>query len=106
MYTNLDLTTRAQIRQGTSWGIAVGILLIILGIVGIALPFATAIALSLLFGWLFILEALPNSFMQSSPDGQGHSSGNCCWVCFIYWVEFLCCSLRHRRPHSQFDFGH
>ncbi len=55
MYTNLDLTTRAQIRQGTSWGIAVGILLIILGIVGIALPFATAIALSLLFGWLFIL---------------------------------------------------
>jgi uncharacterized membrane protein HdeD (DUF308 family) len=55
MYTELDPTTRQQIRQGAGWGIAVGILLIVLGIVAIALPFATAIALSILFGWLFIL---------------------------------------------------
>ncbi len=58
MYTNLDPTIRQEIRQGAGWGIAVGILLIILGIVAIALPFATAIALSLLFGWIFILGAI------------------------------------------------
>ena len=55
---NLDSTTRQQIRQGTGWGIALGILLIVLGIAAIALPFATAIALSLLFGWLFILGGI------------------------------------------------
>jgi uncharacterized membrane protein HdeD (DUF308 family) len=58
MYTNLEPITRAEIRKGAGWGIAVGILLILLGIVAIALPFATAIALGLLFGWLFILGAI------------------------------------------------
>lgn len=58
MYTNLEPITRAEIRKGAGWGIAVGILLIVLGIVAIALPFATAIALGLLFGWLFILGAI------------------------------------------------
>lgn len=58
MYTDLEPTLRQDIRQGTAWGIAVGVLLIILGIVAIALPFATAIALSLLFGWLFILGGI------------------------------------------------
>jgi uncharacterized membrane protein HdeD (DUF308 family) len=58
MYTDLDPTSRQEIRQGAGWGIAVGVLLIILGIVAIALPFATAIALSLLFGWLFILGGI------------------------------------------------
>lgn len=58
MYTDLDLTTRKQIRQGAGWGIALGIVLIISGILAIALPLATAIALSLLFGWLFILGGI------------------------------------------------
>lgn len=58
MYTDLEPITRQEIRQGAGWGIAVGVLLIILGIIAIALPLATAIALSLLFGWLFILGGI------------------------------------------------
>jgi uncharacterized membrane protein HdeD (DUF308 family) len=58
MYMNLDPNTRQEIRQGAGWGIAVGVLLIILGIVAIALPFATAISLGLLLGWLFILGGI------------------------------------------------
>jgi len=55
---NLDPSTRQEIRQGAGWGIAVGVLLIILGIVAIALLFATAISLGLLLGWLFILGGI------------------------------------------------
>lgn len=44
MYTELEPITRQEIRKGAGWGITVGILLIILGIVAITLPFATAIA--------------------------------------------------------------
>lgn len=58
MSTELELATRQDIRQAAGWGIAVGVLLIILGIVAIALPFATVIALSLLFGWLFMLGGI------------------------------------------------
>jgi uncharacterized membrane protein HdeD (DUF308 family) len=58
MYNEIEPTTRQDIRQAAGWGIAVGVLLIVLGIVAIALPFATAIALGLLFGWLFILGGI------------------------------------------------
>jgi uncharacterized membrane protein HdeD (DUF308 family) len=57
MDNNLDPTLRQEIRQSAGWGIAVGVLLTILGR-AIALPFATAIALVLPFGWLFMLAGI------------------------------------------------
>ncbi|WP_019504128.1 HdeD family acid-resistance protein [Pleurocapsa sp. PCC 7319] len=56
--THPDLKTRKEIRQKAGWGIALGIVLIILGSLAIALPLATAITFSLLFGWLFIFGAI------------------------------------------------
>jgi uncharacterized membrane protein HdeD (DUF308 family) len=58
MSTELELATLREIRQAAGWGTALGVVLMVLGIVAIALPFATAIALSLLFGWLFILGGI------------------------------------------------
>jgi uncharacterized membrane protein HdeD (DUF308 family) len=58
MYENTDSTTLQKLRQGTGWGIAIGIVLIILGILALVLPFAATIAASLMFGWLFILAGV------------------------------------------------
>ena len=72
MYMDLDPETRQQIRQGTAWGIALGILLIILGIIAIAVPLITAIALSLLFGWLFIFGGIAQivyAFLSRAAGG-------------------------------------
>lgn len=55
---NSDSTMQQQLRQSTGWGMAIGIMLIILGIVAIALPFAATIAGSILFGWLFIIAGI------------------------------------------------
>ena len=58
MYTNQNPALLKRTRQATGWGIAIGILLIVLGILAIALPMAATLAGSLLFGWLFVLAGI------------------------------------------------
>jgi len=45
---------RQQVHSSAGWGIAIGIVLMILGIVAVARPFYATIASTLVFGWLFI----------------------------------------------------
>lgn len=58
MSTDLDPSLREEIHKGTGWGIAVGIWLVILGMIAIAVPLAMAIAIGLLLGWLFLLGGI------------------------------------------------
>ena len=58
MPTKPDSSLQQELHKAAGWGIAVGTLLAILGIVAIAVPLATAIAIGLLFGWLFILGGI------------------------------------------------
>ena len=53
-----DSTMTQTIRKATGWGIAVGILLIILGFLAIVMPLAATLAASLMFGWLFIVAGI------------------------------------------------
>ena len=64
-----------ELHKAAGWGIAVGTLLAILGIVAIAVPLATAIAIGLLFGWLFILGGI----IQMSYAFLTRSSGAFIW---------------------------
>ena len=58
MSTRPDSSLQQELHKAAGWGIAVGTLLAILGIVAIAVPLATAIAIGMLFGWLFILGGI------------------------------------------------
>lgn len=47
-----------EIHRAAGWGMFFGFVLAVLGIVAIAAPFATAITVGVLFGWLFILGGI------------------------------------------------
>ena len=53
-----DSPIRHKLQQITGWGIGVGILLIILGIIAIVFPLIVTVSTSLLFGWLFVMAGL------------------------------------------------
>jgi len=107
MYNNLEPTIRQEIRQGAGWGIAVGVLLIILGIVAIALPFATAIALSLLFGWLFILGAIAQIIYAFASRRARSFIWNIVAGCVLPDWRHICAALPwYHRPDPQFNSGH
>jgi uncharacterized membrane protein HdeD (DUF308 family) len=50
--------TNRELRQSTAWAIALGVLLIVLGIIAIAAPFFASIATGLFFGWLLIIGGI------------------------------------------------
>ena len=75
MSTKPDSSLQQELHKAAGWGIAVGTLLAILGIVAIAVPLATAIAIGLLFGWLFILGGI----IQISYAFLTRSSGAFLW---------------------------
>ena len=84
MSTKPDSSLQQELHKAAGWGIAVGILLAILGIVAIAVPLATAIAIGLLFGWLFILGGV----IQMSYAFLTRSSGAFIWK-FVLGVFYL-----------------
>ena len=93
MSTKPDSSLQQELHKAAGWGIAVGTLLAILGIVAIAVPLATAIAIGLLFGWLFILGGIIQMSYAFLTRSSGRLYGSCCWACFICWVGFQCCLL-------------
>lgn len=46
------------VRKSWGWFLALGILLIVLGMLAIGLPLATAVAVDLLVGWLLVISAV------------------------------------------------
>jgi uncharacterized membrane protein HdeD (DUF308 family) len=49
-----DPETQKVLRKGTTWGVVLGVLIALLGVLAIALPLVATLAVTLLFGWLFI----------------------------------------------------
>lgn len=60
-----------QIRVSASWGIALGIILIVLGIVALARPFYATIASTFVFGWLFIFAGIAKIVYSFISRGEG-----------------------------------
>jgi uncharacterized membrane protein HdeD (DUF308 family) len=54
----MEPETGREIRQSTAWSIALGIFLIILGLIAIAAPFFASVAVGLFFGWLLIIGGI------------------------------------------------
>ncbi|MBE9008672.1 HdeD family acid-resistance protein [Pseudanabaenaceae cyanobacterium LEGE 13415] len=50
--------TTQQTKPSGGWGIAAGIILVILGLIAFARPFYATIATTLAFGWLFIIAGI------------------------------------------------
>lgn len=66
-----DTITRQQIRTHSGWGIAIGIILLILGIVAIARPLYATIASALVFGWVFLIAGIAQSIYAFRSYGIG-----------------------------------
>ncbi|MDX2240881.1 MAG: DUF308 domain-containing protein [Leptolyngbyaceae cyanobacterium bins.302] len=49
---------KSQVRKGAGWGIAIGMILLVLGIVAIARPLYATIASAIVFGWLFVIAGV------------------------------------------------
>ena len=84
MSTQPDSSFQQELHKAAGWGIAVGTLLAILGIVAIAVPLTTAIAIGLLFGWLFILGGI----IQMSYAFLTRASGAFMWK-FVLGMFYL-----------------
>lgn len=60
-----------QVRTSSGWGVAIGIILLILGFVAIARPLYATIASTLVFGWLFIAAGVAQSIFAVRSQGVG-----------------------------------
>jgi uncharacterized membrane protein HdeD (DUF308 family) len=63
----------AQVQTNTGWGIAIGIILMILGVVAIARPLYATIASTLVFGWLFIVAGIVQIIYAFRSQGIGQT---------------------------------
>jgi len=74
---NLDV-----IQQNWGWLLALGILMIVLGVVAIAVPLMAALAIELLLGWLLVIGGIGQGIHAfSSREGKG------------FWLELLLAAL-------------
>ncbi len=48
----------SELRQGFGWGLALGIMMMILGIIAIAEPFFVTLAATFMFGWVLVLNGI------------------------------------------------
>lgn len=48
----------AEVAENRSWFIALGVLLIILGVIAIGAPYVTTIAVKIVLGWLFLIGGI------------------------------------------------
>jgi uncharacterized membrane protein HdeD (DUF308 family) len=69
---SIDRDLEAQARRNAGWGIVVGIIMVVLGIVAIARPLYATVASTVVFGWLFISAGvLQLLYAMRSPDIRG-----------------------------------
>lgn len=59
------------LRQNRGWLIALGIIMILLGLLAIALPFATTLAVAILLGWIFIIAGIIQIIHAFKSRGWG-----------------------------------
>jgi uncharacterized membrane protein HdeD (DUF308 family) len=73
------MNSQDQLRKESGWAIALGIFMIILGIIAIASPFFTTLAAELLLGWLFVLGSVVQLFYAFQQERDGRS----------FWLKLL-----------------
>lgn len=69
----MEAQDRREIRQRAGWSIAVGILMVVLGIIAIAAPLFASVAVGLFLGWLFIVGGV---FQAIDAFQHHHSRGS------------------------------
>lgn len=67
--TNSEM--RQQLRSSAGWGIAIGVVLLILGLIAIARPLYATIASTIVFGWLFIVAGIAQVIYAFRSYGNG-----------------------------------
>ena len=65
------METAGVLKKSSGWAIAWSILLIALGVIAIAVPFAAAVAVTALVGWLLIFGGIFHFVMAFSTRGAG-----------------------------------
>ena len=61
-----------QVRVNPAWGIGIGILMIVLGMIAIARPFFASIASALVFGWIFMIAGIVQITYAFGSRKDGH----------------------------------
>ncbi len=60
-----------DVKQTLGWSIALGVILIILGVCAIASPYATSLAVNIFVGWLFIFSGISQLIYAFQSRGFG-----------------------------------
>jgi len=68
--TDPDINDQVQVNP--AWGIGIGILIIVLGIIAIARPLFASIASTLVFGWIFIIAGIVQMTYALHSRRDGH----------------------------------
>ena len=67
-----DLEISAQLQVNPAWGIGIGILMIVLGVIAIAKPFFALFVSALLFSFIFIIASIVQSVSARLKRRDGH----------------------------------
>ncbi|WP_346289783.1 HdeD family acid-resistance protein [Sphaerothrix gracilis] len=72
MYSSTDPSDRLELLKGSRWGVILGIVMIVLGVIAIALPAVASLAATFIFGWLILLSGIAQAIyaFQSRRAGQ------------------------------------
>ena len=81
--TEYDDTDEEVISSG--WMTAIAIVMIVLGLIAIAFPFFTAIASTVLFGWIFIFAGIA----QIAYAFQSRDAGKIVWKMILGFLYLL-----------------
>ncbi len=74
-----------QVQVNPAWGIGIGILMIVLGVIATTRPFFASIASALVFGWIFIIAGI----VQIAHAFQSHRDGHIAWKLIISVLYLL-----------------
>jgi len=84
---------KAAIQENRGWFIALGILMIVLGLAAIAFPYATTIAAKIMIGWLFLIGGFAEIFRAFSMKNWKSLLGNLLvGVLYVFvgaWLAFF-----------------
>jgi len=75
--TDPEISDQVQVKP--AWGIGIGILMIVFGVIAIARPFFASIASALVFGWIFIIAGIA----QLAYAFQSRKDGHIAWKLII-----------------------
>ena len=84
---NADPETRREMKSGTGWAIALGILMIVLGFIALIEPFTAALAITLFMGFVFLVYGIFHVIYAFKTRKLGAGR-------FVLQV-FACCSILH-----------